>query len=68
MRWIYLATIILFAAATTVFVLQNFQAVTISFSGLDARTPLALLVAVATCWGQPIRAVAAFLRRSRHTK
>src|SRR6187200_1578196 len=41
MRWIYFATIILFAAATTVFVLQNFQTVTISFLGLEARTPLA---------------------------
>ena len=51
MRWIYLAAIILFAAATIIFVLQNFQAVTISFLGLDARTPLALLVAIAYLLG-----------------
>ena len=58
MRWIYLATIILFAAATTVFVLQNFQVVTISFLGLDARTPLALLVAVAYLLGAARRGAA----------
>jgi putative membrane protein len=31
MRWIYLAVIILFAAAAIIFVLQNFEIVTISF-------------------------------------
>ena len=45
MRWIYLAVIILFAAATIIFVLQNFETVTMSFLGLNARVPLALLVA-----------------------
>ena len=65
MRWIYLATIILFAAATTVFVLQNFQTVTISFLGLEARTPLALLVAVAYLLGGATGgSVFALLRRS----
>ena len=31
MRWIYLAVIILFAAATIIFALQNFEIVTASF-------------------------------------
>ena len=46
MRWFYLAIIILFAAAVIVFAAQNFQVVTLSFLGLSARTPLAVLVAV----------------------
>jgi lipopolysaccharide assembly protein A len=37
MRWIYLAVIILFAAATIIFALQNFEIVTISFLGVNAR-------------------------------
>ena len=49
MRWVYLAVIILFAAATTIFVAQNFELVTMSFLGFNARVPLALLVAVAYC-------------------
>jgi putative membrane protein len=46
MRWFYLAVIVLLAAATTVFALQNFEIVTISFLGWNIRAPLALLVAV----------------------
>ena len=33
MRWFYLAVIVLFAAATIIFALQNFEIVTISFLG-----------------------------------
>ena len=51
MRWVYLAVIILFAAATIVFALQNFEIVTMSFLGINARVPLALLVAVAYVLG-----------------
>jgi lipopolysaccharide assembly protein A len=62
MRWIYLAIIILFAAATIIFALQNFEIVTVSLFGLDARVPLALLVAIAYLLGgdgrQPVRAAA----------
>ncbi len=47
MRWIYLALIIVFAAATIIFALQNFEIVTMSFLGLNARVPLALLIAIA---------------------
>ena len=43
MRWVYLAVIILFAAATTIFAAQNFEIVTMSFLGFNARVPLALL-------------------------
>ena len=51
MRWIYLAAIILFAAATIIFALQNFQAVTISFLGLDAHLSPFWLPSP-TCWAQ----------------
>ena len=51
MRWIYLAVIILFVAAVTIFAVQNFEIVTMSFLGLNARVPLALLVAVAYLLG-----------------
>lgn len=46
MRWIYLAVIVLFAAATVIFALQNFEIVTMSFLGFEVCWPLALLVAV----------------------
>jgi lipopolysaccharide assembly protein A len=46
MRWFYLAVIVLLAAATTVFALQNFEIVTISFLGWNILAPLALVVAV----------------------
>ena len=51
MRWIYLAVIILFAAAIVIFALQNFEVVTMSFLGMNARVPLALMVAVAYLLG-----------------
>ena len=47
MRWIYLAVIILFAAAAIIFAVQNLEIVTMTFLGVNARVPLALLVAVA---------------------
>jgi uncharacterized integral membrane protein len=65
MRWIYLAVIILFAAATIIFVLQNFEAVTMSFLGSNARVPLALAVAVAYLLGAATGgSLFALLRRS----
>lgn len=65
MRWIYLAVIILFAVATIIFALQNFEAVTMSFLGLNARVPLALLVAVAYLLGAATGgSLFALLRRS----
>jgi lipopolysaccharide assembly protein A len=65
MRWIYLAIIILFAAATIVFALQNFEIVTMSFLSFNARVPLALLVAVAYLLGAATGgSLFALLRRS----
>jgi lipopolysaccharide assembly protein A len=46
MRWIHLTVVVLFAAATAVFVVQNFQTVTMAFLGFSVRMPLALLVVV----------------------
>ena len=51
MRWVYLTVVILFVAATLVFVFQNVEAVTMSFLGLSIRAPLALLAAVAYILG-----------------
>jgi lipopolysaccharide assembly protein A len=46
MRWVYLTVIIVFSAATIIFVVQNVGVVTMSFLGLSIRAPLALLAAV----------------------
>lgn len=65
MRWIYLAIIILFAAATFIFAVQNFSIVTMSFLGLSMRAPLALLVAVVYLLGAATGgSLFALLRRS----
>ena len=65
MRWIYLAVIILIAAATMIFSLQNFEIVTMSFLGFNARVPLALLVAVTYLLGAATGgSLFALLRRS----
>jgi uncharacterized integral membrane protein len=65
MRWVYLAVIILFAAATIVFAAQNFEIVTMTFLGFSARVPLALLVAVAYLLGAATGgSLFALLRRS----
>jgi lipopolysaccharide assembly protein A len=65
MRWIYLAVIVLFAAATITFALRNFKIVTMSFLGFDARVPLALLVAVTYLLGAATGgSLFALLRRS----
>ena len=65
MRWIYLAVIILFAAATIIFALQNLEIVTMSFIGFNARLPLALLVGVVYLLGAATGgSLFALLRRS----
>jgi lipopolysaccharide assembly protein A len=65
MRWFYLAVIVLFAAATIIFALQNFEIVTISFLGSNLRVPLALLVAVVYLLGAATGgSLFALLRRS----
>ena len=65
MRWVYLAVIIMFAAATAIFAAQNFEIVTMSFLGFNARVPLALLIAVAYLLGAATGgSLYALLRRS----
>lgn len=65
MRWIYLAVIILFAAATIIFALQNFEIVTVAFLGSGVRIPLALLIAVIYLLGAATGgSLFALLRRS----
>ena len=51
MRWFYLTVVVLFAAATIIFVFQNVAVVTMSFLGLSVRSPLAVLAAVAYILG-----------------
>jgi putative membrane protein len=68
MRWIYLAVIILVAAATIIFVLQKLEIVTMSFLGFNTHLPLALLVGVVIPPGggdgrQRVRAVASIMPR-----
>ena len=46
MRWLHLGVIILFVVATVIFAAKNFEIVTVSFLGANARVPLALLVVV----------------------
>ena len=65
MRWVYLTVTILIAAATIIFALQNFEIVTMSFLGFNARVPLALLDAVAYLLGAATGgSLFALLRRS----
>ena len=65
MRWVYLAIIILFAAATIIFALQNFEIVTVSLLGFNARVPLALLVVISYLLGAATGgSLFALLRRS----
>ena len=46
MRWLYLTVIVLFAAATVIFGIQNLELVTMSFLGFSVRAPLAILAAI----------------------
>jgi uncharacterized integral membrane protein len=45
MRWVYLTLIVLLAAATLIFIIQNRDLVTMSFLGFSIRAPLAILIA-----------------------
>jgi putative membrane protein len=65
MRWIHLGIIVLFAAATIIFALQNFDIVTMSLLGFNARLPLALVAAIAYLLGAVTGgSLFALLRRS----
>ena len=65
MRWFYLAVIIVFAAATLLFILQNGDLVNVSFLGLSFRAPFAILIAIAYVVGAATGgSLFALLRRS----
>ena len=65
MRWIYLAIVVLIAAATLVFALQNLQPVAVSFLASTINPPLALLVFVVYLLGAATGgSLYALLRRS----
>jgi len=44
LRWIYLAIVVVVAAATLIFALQNLQIVSVAFLGLSIGAPLALMI------------------------
>ena len=44
MRWVYLAIVILFAAAAIIFAVQNREIATMAFLGFSIRAPLAALI------------------------
>jgi uncharacterized integral membrane protein len=65
MRWVYLAIIVLFAAATIIFALQNLETVTISFFKMNLSLPVALLTIVVYLLGAATGgSLFALLRRS----
>lgn len=46
MRWLHILLIALFVVGTFVFVIQNFEIVTLSFLGFSASTRLGFLVVI----------------------
>jgi len=46
MRWVHIIIVALFALATFIFAIQNFQTVTLAFLGLRTSMPLAVLVPI----------------------
>ena len=67
MRWVHIAIIVLFAAATLIFLVQNREIVSMDFLGFSVRTPLALMAAIFYLLGAITGSSAfALLRRSWH--
>jgi len=65
MRWVHLTIIVLFAAATLIFALQNLKSVTVSFLGLNLGAPLAIVIFVVYLLGAVTGgSLFALLRRS----
>jgi uncharacterized integral membrane protein len=65
MRWLYLALITVFAAATLLFIVQNGDLVKVSFLGISFRAPFAILIAIAYVLGAATGgSLFALLRRS----
>jgi uncharacterized integral membrane protein len=51
MRWVHLTIIVVFVAATIIFLIQNLEVVTMSFLGFQIQAPLAILTAIAYLLG-----------------
>jgi putative membrane protein len=51
MRWVYLAVVILFAAAIIIFATQNRDMTTVSFLRMSIQMPLALLTIIVYALG-----------------
>ena len=65
MRWVYLAIIVLFAAAALTFAFQNRDAVSVSFLSFSIRAPLVALILVVYVLGAVTGgSLLAFLRKS----
>ena len=65
MRWIHVTVIVLFAAITLIFALQNLKLVTLSFLGFGLNAPVALVVVVVYALGAATGgSLLALLRRS----
>ena len=65
MRWVHLTIIIVFAAATLIFALQNLKTVTVSFLGLSVGAPPAIVIFVVYLLGAVTGgSLLALLRRS----
>jgi uncharacterized integral membrane protein len=65
MRWLYIAVIVLFAAAIVIFAAQNFETVTISFFRMNLSLPLAVQTLVVYLLGAATGgSLFALLRRS----
>ena len=45
MRWVHIAIVALFAAATLIFLVQNREIVSMDFLGFSVRAPLAVMAA-----------------------
>ena len=65
MRVFHLAVIVVFVIVTLIFVVQNFETVTVAFLGASVRMPVAALVVVAYLLGMATGgSLWALLRRS----
>jgi uncharacterized integral membrane protein len=65
MRWLYLIVIVVFAAATLIFIVQNRELVTMSFLGFSVRAPIAILTVIVYLIGAATGgSLLALLRRS----
>jgi lipopolysaccharide assembly protein A len=65
MRWIHLTIVVVFVAVIVIFVFQNRELVTMSFLGLSARAPLAILAVILYALGAVTGgSVFALLRKS----